>query len=137
MFILVTLLTITHAWRVTVLGLCVCVSVTTFSATTRNRTSNKRYQRPQRDMRKLLKMVFSLKMHRLEVRALAIRAIKSAILLHVHSPYTVRTCIRLVLRIRALLESALQRRWVVTPSSSRPGGWGLSPTVAISPPFFQ
>ena len=80
------------AARVTVLGLCVCVcvSVTTFSATTHNRTSNMRYQRPQRDMRKLFKMVFSLKMRRLEVRALAIRATKSAILLHVHSPYTVR-----------------------------------------------
>ena len=36
-------------------------------------------------------MVFSLKkMHRFEVRVLAIRATKSAILLHVHSPYTVR-----------------------------------------------
>ena len=35
------------AARVTVLGLCVCVSVTTFSAATRNETAKKRYQRVQ------------------------------------------------------------------------------------------
>ena len=51
------------AARVTVLGLCVCVSVsvTTFSATVRNHAPNKIYQRLQRDMSKVLEMVFSFK----------------------------------------------------------------------------
>ena len=44
------------AARVTVLGLCVCLSVTTFSATARNNAPNKIYQRLQWDMSKALKM---------------------------------------------------------------------------------
>ena len=52
------------AARVTVLAVCVsvCLSVTTFSATARNNAPNKIYQRLQRDMSKVLKMAFSLKM---------------------------------------------------------------------------
>ena len=71
------------AARVTVLGLCVCVSVclsvTMFSATTRNNAPNKIYQRLQRDMSKVLKMVFSLKMLRSGVTAISAYAAKSAI----------------------------------------------------------
>ena len=47
----------------------VCVSVTTFSATARNNAPNKIYQRLQRDMSKVLKMAFSLKMLGSEVMA--------------------------------------------------------------------
>ena len=61
------------AARVTVLGLCVsvsvCLSVTTFSATARNNATNKIYQRLQRDVSKVLKMAFSLTMLRSEVMA--------------------------------------------------------------------
>ena len=47
----------------------VCLYVTTFSATARNNAPNKIYQRLQRDMSKVLKMVFSLTMLRSEVMA--------------------------------------------------------------------
>ena len=50
--------------------LSVCLSVTTFSATARNNAPNKIYQRLQRDMSKVLKMAFSLKMLGSEVMAL-------------------------------------------------------------------
>ena len=39
-----------------------CLSVTTFSATARKNAPNKIYQRLQRDMSKVLKTAFSLKM---------------------------------------------------------------------------
>ena len=52
--------------RVTVLGLCVCLSVclsgTTSPATTRNRASNRRYLRLRRNLGNILNMAFSLKM---------------------------------------------------------------------------
>ena len=71
------------AARVTVLGLCVCVSVclsvTTFSATARNNAPNKIYQRLQRDMSKVLKVAFSFKMLRSGVTAIFAYAAKSAI----------------------------------------------------------
>ena len=57
------------AARVTVLGLCVCLSVTTFSDTARNNAPNKIYQRLQRDMNKVLKMAVSFKMLGSEVMA--------------------------------------------------------------------
>ena len=57
----------------------VCLSVTTFSATARNNAPNKIYQRLQRDMSKVLKMAFSLKMFRSGVTAIFAYAAKSAI----------------------------------------------------------
>ena len=64
--------------RVTVLS--VCLSVTTFSATARNNAPNKIYQRLQRDMSKVLKVPFSLKMLGSEVMAsFAYAAVSSAV----------------------------------------------------------
>ena len=57
----------------------VCLSVTTFSATAHNNAPNKIYQRLQRDMSKVLKMAFSLKMLRSGVTAIFAYAAKSAI----------------------------------------------------------
>ena len=57
----------------------VCLSVTTFSATARSNAPNKIYQRLQRDMSKVLKMAFSLKMLRSGVTAIFAYAAKSAI----------------------------------------------------------
>ena len=57
----------------------VCLSVTMFSATARNNAPNKIYQRLQRDMSKVLKMAFSLKMFRSGVTAIFAHAAKSAI----------------------------------------------------------
>ena len=57
------------AARVTVLGLCVCVSVTTFSAATRNETAKKRYQRVQCHTGFILKMAILVKMLRSKVMA--------------------------------------------------------------------
>ena len=68
-----------HAQRGLVLGLCVCLSVTTFSATARNNAPSKIYQRLQRDMSRVLKMTFSLKMLRSGVTAIFAYAAKSAI----------------------------------------------------------
>ena len=48
----------------------VCLSVTTFSATTRNNAPNKIYQQLQRDMSKVLKVAFSLKVLRSGVTAI-------------------------------------------------------------------
>ena len=59
--------------------LCVCLSVTTFSATARNNAPNKIYQRFRQDMSKVLKMVFSLKMLRSGVTVIFAYAAKSAI----------------------------------------------------------
>ena len=59
------------AARVTVLGLCVCLSVcvTTFSAATRNETAKKRYQRVQCHTGFILKMAILIKMLRSKVMA--------------------------------------------------------------------
>ena len=65
------------AARVTVLGLSfrlsvrlsVCLSVTTFSPATRNKTAKKRYQRVQCHTGSILKMAFLVKMLRSKVMA--------------------------------------------------------------------
>ena len=57
------------AARVTVLGLCVCLSVTTFSAATRNETAKKRYQRVQCHTGFIFKMAILIKMLRSKVMA--------------------------------------------------------------------
>ena len=57
------------AARVTVLGLCVCLSVTTFSAATRNETAKKRYQRVQCHTGFIFKMAILVKMLRSKVMA--------------------------------------------------------------------
>ena len=58
------------AARVMVLGLCVCEHVTTFSATACYNAHNKTYHRLQWDMRKVLCLVFSLKMLRSGIMAI-------------------------------------------------------------------
>ena len=67
----------------------VCLSVTTFSATARNNAPNEIYQRLQRDMSKVLKMAFSLKMLHSGVTVTFAYAAKSAIFCytceHVHT----------------------------------------------------
>ena len=67
-------------------------------------------------------------MRRLEVWGLAIRVTKSAILLHMHSPYTVRASAWYCIYVRALLESAMA--WWLCICSQDGGGWGSSPVVA-------
>ena len=61
------------AARVTVLGLSfrlsVCLSVTTFSPATRNKTAKKRYQRVQCHTGFIFKMAFLVKMLRSKVMA--------------------------------------------------------------------
>ena len=57
------------AARVTVVGLCVCVSVTTFSATMRNKPAKKRHQRVQRYTGFILKMAIFVKVLRSKVMA--------------------------------------------------------------------
>ena len=58
------------AARVTVVVLCVCLSVTTFSATTRNKQAKKRHQRVQRYAGFILKLAIFLKVPRSKVMAL-------------------------------------------------------------------
>ena len=57
------------AARVTVLGLCVCLSVTTFSDATCNETAKKRYQRVQCHTGFIFKMAIFVKMLRSKVMA--------------------------------------------------------------------
>ena len=75
--------------RVTVLGLCVCVSVTTFSATARYNAHNKTYHRPQWDMRKVLNLFVSEKIIRSGTMAILTYSSTVAIflaLLRMHIP---------------------------------------------------